>query len=494
MATSPDLSGKWYGTWEMNELTGYSSNFSITFLDIPPFGLLAEAYVPELGLFNQYLPVTVIGDEISIGVDPYVMMSGVLDGNSISGTFYALTADDPPMRFTGFIYIEKDSGEDVFPGDAPGPQCDNLPSLYCMGSAAYCSELVPFEPRISEGYMDYPDYPETDDNRYFSYLRRDLMQLVKHATAKVACKTADWDYGNFAPLGLGDMSEWDGAIPGTSFGSLRHPPGTHEGGRDIDNAYYQLYATDNLLRPVCVHYDGYFDAYHCVEEPYGLDRWRTALYIAYLAEHPRLRVTGVDGQVGPIIEDALDVLVESDWIESDLRDSIPFAYEGENTGMGWYRFHHHHMHTSLNTLDDIVTSVELNPETLNRKSRGKYVTAHIEFDEGIDASQIDTSTVALILGGHTMLYAKPGQSSIADYNQNGIADLTVKFDRQKMVALLDTGRVEVSITGLADGRFFQASDTVHVLGKQHKGSSSKRDHHVVIPFERPGNRDIGAVE
>ena len=493
MAATPDISGKWYGTWEMNELTGYSSNFSITFVGNTESGLWAETYVPELGLFNQYLPVTIIENEIAIGVDPYVMMSGVLDGDSISGTFYALTADDPPLTYTGFIYVEKDSGEGVFPGEAPGLQCDNLPPLFCMGSAEYCSELVLFEPRAGAGYVDSPEYPETNEDRYFSYLRRDLMQLVKYATAKVDCKAADWDYGNFAPMALSDMSEADGSTPGTFYNFFRHPPGTHEGGRDIDTGYYQLYATDNLLRPVCVHYEGYFDAGHCVEEPYGLDRWRQALYIAYLSEHPRVRVIGVDGQIGPVIEDALDTLVVSGWIDSGLRESIPLAYEGENTGMGWYLSHHHHMHTSMNTLHNIVTSIELNPGTLNRKSQGKYITAHIEFDEGIDVSQIDTGTVALILGGRTMLYAKSGQPAISDYNQNGIADLTLKFDRQKVVALLDNGRVEVSITGLADGSFFQANDTVRVLGKQHKGSSSKRDHPVFIPYARPGARDIGAI-
>jgi hypothetical protein len=80
-----------------------------------------------------------------------------------------------------------------------------------------------FLPTAGLGYLDYPMLPETGDHRYFSFLRKDLMLLVKYATAKVACKTADWGYGNRAPLGLGDMSEAGGAIPGTSFGVLRHP-------------------------------------------------------------------------------------------------------------------------------------------------------------------------------------------------------------------------------------------------------------------------------
>ncbi len=112
-------------------------------------------------------------------------------------------------------------------------------------------------------------------------------------------------------------------------------------------AYYQLYATDNKMRPVGAHYVGQAEAHHLVAPPYALDRWRTALFIAYLSEHPQLRVIGVDGQVGLLLEDALDALVASGWIDSDLRDSIPLAYEVTDVGQGWYHFHHHRMHLAM---------------------------------------------------------------------------------------------------------------------------------------------------
>ena len=112
-------------------------------------------------------------------------------------------------------------------------------------------------------------------------------------------------------MGLNDMSEEDGSTPGINHPPLRHPIGTHESGLDIDTSYYQLFTDDNLGRPVCVHYDGVSNAGHCVEAPYGLDKWRQALYIAYVAEHPRVRVIGVDGQVGLVMENALDDLVAS---------------------------------------------------------------------------------------------------------------------------------------------------------------------------------------
>jgi len=109
---------------------------------------------------------------------------------------------------------------------------------------------VQFDPPVTEGYVDFPMNGEIWDNQFRSYVRRDLMMLIRYASAKVACTSADWNYGSHAPLGLVDMSEADGSIPGTSIGYPGHPPGTHEDGKDIDAAYYQLYAADNKGRSV----------------------------------------------------------------------------------------------------------------------------------------------------------------------------------------------------------------------------------------------------
>jgi hypothetical protein len=219
--------------------------------------------------------------------------------------------------------------------------------MVCIGGIGYCDDLIPFEPVDGVGYLNYPLSPETWEDQIFSFVRRDLYQLVRYAAAKVACKTADWGYGHMAPLGLGDMSEADGATPGTSLGSLRHPAGTHEDGRDIDTGYFQLYATDHLLRPVGDHHHGTTDVYHLVTEPFAMDLWRSAYFIACLAEHPGLRVVGVDGRIGVRMEPALDELVTEGWISPELRASIPLAYEVEDTGQYWFLHHHHHMHISM---------------------------------------------------------------------------------------------------------------------------------------------------
>jgi hypothetical protein len=451
-AGAADLTGLWYGTWETVDFPSFTSNCSLYIEQADGYAIVNA---PEQGLFYQPLPAAVVGDDLTIWAGDLVL-TGSAAGDSLSGTcwYYGFpVADWQASRYTG---------EPVLPGPAPGPSCGGLPPLFCVGDADECTELLPFDPDTGPGYLDALMYLETWDNQFRSYVRRDVMQLVKYATAKVQCKTADWDYGNFAPLGLGDMSEADGAMPGTSIGAPAHPPGTHENGNDIDIAYYQLYATDNLPRPVGVHYLGETDVYHCVEEPYALDRWRTALFVSYLSEHPHVRVIGVDGQVGLVLEEALDELVELGWIDPEHRAGIPLAYEVTDEGLGWFQFHHDHLHVSMRPILPILSSVVLEPETLNRNSEGKYLTGYIELVEGYDVGETDIATVALIVDGHTLIPAVPAHSEVSDHDGNGIPDLAVKFDRQRVSAAIGEGTVEVALTGAVDGQFFQGVDTITV--------------------------------
>jgi hypothetical protein len=482
-AESPEITGLWYGHGGVAGLGG--GTIELSFFE-SPYGLLVQTRIPALGLIGQILPVVL--DEgptettITIGIPGLLEMSAVVGDDVLDGWLVLIYYGQPLF---GEWYAERFTGEVFLPGPSPGPSCDPLPPLYCVGSAEYCSELVPFVPESGPGYLNYPINGETEEDQYRSYATRDLVQLVKYAAAKVDCKAADWTYGTLEPLGLGDMSEADGSIPGTSIGYPGHPPGTHEYGLDIDTAYFQVYSGDNLLRQVGYHYEGYDDAFHLTEPPYALDAWRTALFIAYLSEHPRLRVVGVDGKVGPILEDAFDHLALEGWITWDLRDSIPLAYEEEDTGLGWFLHHHHHLHASTNPLYDIVSSAKLTPVTLNRQSQGNYVTAFLEPVEGLEAAQIDTETVALSPDGYNLLYAEPGLSEISDYNGNGIADLTVKFDRQALLSLVGNGTVEIAIMGLAEAWFFQVSETIKVLGEK-EGAGPK--HLPKAPVVRPGGQ------
>lgn len=253
------------------------------------------------------------------------------------------TTPSPPPSPSGASEPLRDGG----PADADAGACE-LPPRDCAESAAACGEIVPFEPVKGPGYDNYPLNGESAQNQYRSFARKDLVMLVKWVTAFVACK-AKPGTGNGAPLGLGDMSERSGAIPGTSVGSPGHPTGTHTNGFDMDIAYYQARGTNNQLRPVCPYLENGRDAYHCVAAPDNLDVHKTALALGAFYESTRVRIIGVDGQVGPLVQAELTKICAEGTLSAAAcsRAKAGITFETTDQGRGWYLFHHHHFHVSL---------------------------------------------------------------------------------------------------------------------------------------------------
>ena len=228
-------------------------------------------------------------------------------------------------------------------GIGPGPTCV-LPPRACT---ARCDELV-LIPAAGAGYVDIRLEDEQTVETSTSYLRRDVMMLVQYAAAKVACKAEGWKTGNGGLIALSDMSEWNGATPGTSRGSPRHPRGTHVGGHDIDIAYFQRGTLDNQLRPICRHRDAAgLDQHRCLASPVHLDAYRTALFIGAILEESKVRAIGVDGRVARPILRALDELCTSGWIEAVACRPDRIRFETSDDGRGWFRGHHNHLHVSL---------------------------------------------------------------------------------------------------------------------------------------------------
>ncbi len=240
------------------------------------------------------------------------------------------------------------------PGAGPGPTCASLPTRDC--TTGDCGTLGAFSPRVTTYYDDYQINGE-GTSQYRSYARKDLRMLMAYATAFTECKSNAWTTGNGGALGLGDMSEANGAIPGTAINSPGHPPGTHVNGYDIDIGYYQIGTADNRLRPVCPYTSGGQDQSHCVGDPVYLDTWRNALFLGALFSSTRTRVVGVDGKVGPKLMSALNQLCTSGWLTAAACNNISLAYETTNNGQGWYYHHHHHSHLSLENVGTLTSTV-----------------------------------------------------------------------------------------------------------------------------------------
>jgi len=109
----------------------------------------------------------------------------------------------------------------------------------------------------------------------------------------------------------------------------------------------------------------------------------------------------------------------------------------------------------------ISATVDIDPDTLNLKSKGEWITCYIELPEGYDVNDIDVGTVVL----NGAVPAEPKPTEVGDNDHDGVPDLMVKFDRSSVQDILEPGdEVEITVTGeLTDRTLFEGSDTIRVI-------------------------------
>ncbi len=108
----------------------------------------------------------------------------------------------------------------------------------------------------------------------------------------------------------------------------------------------------------------------------------------------------------------------------------------------------------------IKATINIAPDTLNLKSKGKWITVYIELPDGFDIANIDTSTVLL----NNTVQAEKKPVKIDDNNGNGILDLMIKFNRNAVQELLEgeSGYVELKLTGKVESTPFEGSYKIKV--------------------------------
>jgi len=120
----------------------------------------------------------------------------------------------------------------------------------------------------------------------------------------------------------------------------------------------------------------------------------------------------------------------------------------------------------------ITATVDIYPQTLNLRSRGKWITAFIELPEDYNVADINVSSIML----NDTIPAELRPLAIGDYDEDGIPDLMVKFDRAEVISYIIANvnmtelveerfmTITLTITGyLYDDTLFQGSDTIRIM-------------------------------
>ncbi|MEW6593051.1 MAG: hypothetical protein AB1305_05190, partial [Candidatus Hadarchaeota archaeon] len=128
----------------------------------------------------------------------------------------------------------------------------------------------------------------------------------------------------------------------------------------------------------------------------------------------------------------------------------------------------------------IPAAVDIDPDTLNLKGNGRWITAYIELPQGYDVRNVDISSIKL----NNAVASESGQSygfvkdpEIRDRNGNGLPELMVKFDRAAVQALASVGDVKLTVTGKWHAVLFEGSDNIRVIDPG-RGQGSGNSHAV----------------
>jgi len=122
------------------------------------------------------------------------------------------------------------------------------------------------------------------------------------------------------------------------------------------------------------------------------------------------------------------------------------------------------------TIDALV---DINPDSINKNSKGQWVTVYITLPAGYDVAKIDANTIAITsLAGASCQpdYHQAVDLSfipqVGDRDEDGIPDLTVKFNRQELIANLCLDDVAVTVEGkLFTGEKFKGIDHIRVIDR-----------------------------
>jgi hypothetical protein len=137
--------------------------------------------------------------------------------------------------------------------------------------------------------------------------------------------------------------------------------------------------------------------------------------------------------------------------------------------LAYYDYANKNLVYATNSESEMLATVDIDPDTLNLGSRGRFVTAYIELEDA-DVRDIDASTIRLNDVVSPVLDERYGfvtseESYLIDHDNDGIMERMVKFPRSEVQVILDDGPlVTITVSGnLDDGTPFGGTDDVRVI-------------------------------
>jgi len=134
-----------------------------------------------------------------------------------------------------------------------------------------------------------------------------------------------------------------------------------------------------------------------------------------------------------------------------------------------------------------IATLDVDPNTMNANSGGKYITAFVELPSEYDPSQVVEDSFWL----NGSVAAVPGSLQIGDANENQVLDFTMKFPRDAVEATLEEGdQVPILIAGLINETCtFTGTDVIRVirphLHHPNGGESYIAGAYTMIEWENP---------
>lgn len=208
--------------------------------------------------------------------------------------------------------------------------------LHCAGDCDRLLQLpLPNEP--ADGYLI--------DEAVFRYQfgRRDLLVAIREAGRRMAV-------AGLSPFRPEDLSQWDGATPGTDTGSLRHA--SHQRGKDVD---ISLYATDGTApwRSYCTAVRG-ADGRECVAGTLDedFDAYVNAQLFGVFFETGRVTMSFLDRELIGAVRPAAGLAVEDGVVLAELLE----LYSDGSHLQHWPN-HDNHIHVRVSEAEAGVSPV-----------------------------------------------------------------------------------------------------------------------------------------